>query len=152
MNLRIVKMLTWSLALSIGLAANTAQAESALGPRAGINSGGDDLYLGLQMEFMAKFGDLSLVPSFDFGPGTDAPSVANADFRLYLFPLPETGIRFYAGAGPSMMLSGDLELGLSLTLGLNIPMKESRRYNIEYRWGLGDIPDHKLGIAVMFGM
>jgi len=31
-------------------------------------------------------------------------------------------------------------------------MKESRRYNIEYRWGLGDIPDHKLGIAVMFGM
>ena len=152
MDLRFVKMLTWSLALSIGLAANTVQAGSALGPRAGINSGGDDLYLGLQMEFMAKFGDLSLVPSFDFGPGTDAPSVANADFRLYLFPLPETGIRFYAGAGPSMMLSGDLELGLSLTLGLNIPMKESRRNNIEDRWGLGDIPDHKLGIAVMFGM
>ncbi len=129
-----------------------AQADSALGPRAGLNGGGDDLYLGVQMEFMAKFGAFSLVPSFDFGPGTDAPSVANADFRLYVFPLPETGIRFYGGAGPSMMLSGDLELGLSLTLGLNIPMQESRRYNVEYRWGLGDIPDHKLGMAIMFGL
>ena len=152
MSVRSAKALAWSLVLTICLAANAVQAGSALGPRAGINSGGDDLYLGLQMEFMAKFGDLSLLPSFDFGPGTDAPSVANADFRLYLIPLPETGIRFYAGAGPTMMLSGDLELGLSLTLGLNIPMKDSRRYNIEYRWGLGDIPDHKLGLAIMFGM
>ncbi len=129
-----------------------AHANSALGPRAGLNGGGDDLYLGVQMEFMAKFGSVSLVPSFDFGPGTDAPSVANADFRLYLIPLPDTGIRFYGSAGPSMLLSGDLELGLSLTLGLNIPMKGTRRYNVEYRWGLGDIPDHKIGVAVMFGL
>ncbi len=134
------------------LGTTSAHAESSLGPRAGINANGDDFFLGVQMEFPAKFGAFSLVPSFDFGPGTDAPSVANADFRLYLIPLPETGIRFYGGAGPTMMLSGDFELGLSLTLGLNIPMKESRRYNIEYRWGLGDIPDHKIGVAVMFGL
>ncbi len=130
----------------------SADAVTSLGPRAGANGDGDELYIGIQMEFPAKFGAFSLVPSFDFGPGNDAPSVANADFRYYLFPLPETGIRFYGGAGPTMMLSGDLELGLSLTLGLNIPMKSSRRYNIEYRWGLGDIPDHKIGVAVMFGL
>ena len=81
---------------------------------------------------------------------TDATSDPRFAENPLVLGAPE--IRFYAGAGPSMMLSGDLELGLSLTLGLNIPMKESRRYNIEYRWGLGDIPDHKLGIAVMFGM
>jgi len=129
-----------------------AQAGTALGPRMGVSGDGDDFFLGVQLELPAKFGAFSLVPSFDFGPGTDAPSVANADFRLYLFPLPETGIKFYAGAGPTMILSGDLELGLSLTLGLNIPMQESRRYNIEYRWGLGDIPDHKIGVAVLFGL
>ncbi len=61
-------------------------------------------------------------------------------------------MRFYAGAGPTMMLSGDLELGISLTLGLNIPMKGIRRYNVEYRYGLGDIPEHKYGLAVMFGL
>jgi len=138
--------------LMAALAAPTAHAESAIGPRAGVSGGGDDFFLGVQMEFPARFGAFGLVPSFDFGPGTDAPSVANLDFRLYLFPLPDTGIRFYGAAGPTMMLSGDLELGLSLTLGLNIPMQGSRRYNVEYRWGLGDIPDHKIGVAVMFGL
>ncbi len=134
------------------LSSSAAQAASALGPRLGVSGDGDDFFLGVQLELQAKFGAFSLVPSFDFGPGTDAPSVANADFRLYLIPLPETGIKFYAGAGPTMILSGDLELGLSLTLGLQIPMKGSRRYNIEYRWGLGDIPDHKIGVAVLFGL
>lgn len=147
-----MRVATIPLILSLLLAAPTAQATSAIGARAGVNDSGNDLYLGAQMEFMAKFGAFSLVPGFDFGPGTDAPSVANADLRLYLIPLPETGLRFYAGAGPTMMLSGDLELGLSLTAGINIPMKGSRRYNVEYRWGLGDIPDHKFGVAVMFGL
>ena len=127
-----------------------ARGESALGPRGGSSDG--DFFLGAQMEFTARFGALSLVPSFDFGPGTDAPSVANGDLRLYLIPLPETGLRFYVQGGPTMMLSGDLELGLSLAAGLNIPMRGTRRYNIEYRWGLGDIPDHKLAVAVLFGL
>lgn len=138
------------LGLPVLLVAPTAWSQNALGPRAGF--GGGDFYLGAQLEFPAKYGDLSLLPSFDFGPGTGAPSVANADFRLYLIPLPDTGIRFYGGVGPTMMLSGDLELGLSLTLGLNVPMKGTRRYNVEYRWGLGDIPEHKVGIAVMFSL
>jgi len=128
-----------------------AQAQTTLGPRAGFGDE-SEFYLGAQLELPAKFGSVSLVPSLDFGPGTDASSVANADFRLYLVPLPDTGIRFYAAAGPTMMLSGDLELGISLSLGLNIPMKASRRYNVEYRYGLGDIPEHKIGLAVMFGL
>jgi hypothetical protein len=130
--------------------AGTAGAESALGPRLGSTDG--EFFVGAQMEFMARFGALSLVPSVDFGPGTDAPSVANGDLRLYLIPLPETGIRFYGQAGPTMMLSGDLELGLSLSVGVTVPMQGTRRYNIEYRWGLGDIPDRKLAFAIMFGL
>ena len=76
----------------------------------------------------------------------------NADLRFYLIPLPETGIRFYGAAGPTLMLSPDTELGLSLILGLHIPMKSTRRYNVEYRWGIGDIPDHKIAVTVMFGL
>jgi hypothetical protein len=143
--------------LLLAMAAGPATAPSALalvviGPRAGFSGDDHDFYLGLQMETMVRFTTLAMVPSVDFGPGSDASTVANVDFRLYLIPLPETGMRFYAGAGPTMMLSGDLELGLSLTAGLNIPMHGTRRYNIEYRWGLGDIPDHKFGVAILFGL
>lgn len=31
-------------------------------------------------------------------------------------------------------------------------MKETRRYNFEYRWGFGDIPDHRISVTVMFGL
>ncbi len=131
--------------------ASRIHAQTSLGPRAGFGDE-SEFYLGLQVEYPAKYGSISLVPSFDFGPGTDARSVANADFRLYMIPLPDTEIRFYAAAGPTMMLSGDLELGISLNVGLNIPMKSTRRYNVEYRYGLGDAPEHKIGAAVMFGL
>ena len=148
MRTAIIVLLLALISLS---AAPLVQAQASLGPRAGVGQS-NEFYLGAQLEFPAKYGSISLLPSFDIGLGTDAASVANADFRLYLFPLPDTGMRFYAGAGPTMMLSGDLELGISLTLGLNIPMKGIRRYNVEYRYGLGDIPEHKYGLAVMFGL
>lgn len=150
-NATSVLLIVFAVVLSGVGSCPQAQAQSSLGPRAGF-ADGSEFYLGAQLEFPAKYGAFSLVPSLDIGPGTDASSVANADFRLYLVPLPDTGIRFYAAAGPTMMLSGDLELGISLTLGLNIPMQASRRYNVEYRYGLGDIPEHKIGLAVMFGL
>ena len=129
-----------------------ARADSALGPRFGVTGGNDDFFLGVQGEFGPILGSATLVPSLDFTLGDHSSTALNADLRFYLIPLPETGLRFYGGAGPTLMLSPDTELGLSLILGLHIPMKSTRRYNIEYRWGIGDIPDHKIGVTIMFGL
>jgi len=129
-----------------------AHADSALGPRFGLSGGNDDFFLGVQGEFGPILGAATLVPSLDFTLGDHSSTALNADLRFYLIPLPETGIRFYGAVGPTFMLSPDSELGLSLILGLKIPMKSTRRYNIEYRWGIGDIPDHKIGVTVMFGL
>ena len=129
-----------------------AHADSALGPRFGVTGGNDDFFLGVQGEFGPILGAATLVPSLDFTLGDHSSTALNADLRFYLIPLPETGLRFYGGAGPTLLLSPDTELGLSLILGLHIPMKSTRRYNIEYRWGLGDIPDHKIGVTIMFGL
>ena len=129
-----------------------ARADSALGPRFGVTGGNDDFFLGVQGEFGPILGSATLVPSLDFTLGGHSSTALNADLRFYLIPLPETGLRFYGGAGPTLMLSPGTELGLSLILGLHIPMKSTRRYNIEYRWGIGDIPDHKIGVTIMFGL
>ena len=129
-----------------------AVADSALGPRLGLSGSQDDFFLGIQGEFGPLLGTGTLVPSLDFTLGDRSSTALNADFRFYLIPLPETGLRFYGAAGPTLMVSPDTELGLSLVLGLHIPMKSTRRYNVEYRWGVGDIPDHKIGVTVMFGL
>lgn len=141
-----------ALALALTTLTTLSVAANALGPRIGTSGGSDDFFLGVQGEFGPAFGTATLVPGIDFGSGDGSPTIANLDLRFYLIPLPETGIRIYGSAGPSRQFSDDTELGLSLTLGLHIPMKNLRRYNLEYRWGIGDIPDHKIGLAVMFGL
>ena len=137
---------------SVTVLGGQAHADSALGPRFGLSGGNDDFFLGVQGEFGPILSAATLVPSLDFTLGDHSSTALNADLRFYLIPLPETGIRFYGAAGPTLMLSPDTELGLSLILGLQIPMKSTRRYNIEYRWGIGDIPDHKIGVTILFGL
>lgn len=147
----VSQFLLISLVLVAGLSGQ-ARAATALGPRMGISGGGDDFFLGFQGEFGPILGPATLVPSLDFATGNSSDNALNTDLRFYLILLPETGIRFYGSVGPTILLSSDTELGFSLTLGLHIPMKSTRRYNIEYRWGIGDIPDHKIGVTVMFGL
>jgi len=152
MRTRLATAVAVCLAAGLALAPNAARAESALGPRLGLGDGDDSLFAGVQGEFGPAFGGATVVPGLDFGLGGGTPTMANLDLRFYLIPLPETGLRFYGSAGPSLVLEGDTELGLSLTLGLHVPMKALRRYNFEFRWGIGDIPDHKAAVAVMFGL
>ena len=137
--------------LAVAAAPAAARADAALGPRLGV-VGDDDVYVGVQGEFGPAVGEATIVPGIDFGLGDGPPTTVNCDLRFYLVRLPETGLRFYGAAGPSLESREDADLGLSLTLGLNIPMHGERRYNLEYRWGLGDLPDHKIGLAVMFGL
>ena len=133
------------------LGASPVLAEVALGPRLGLVAD-DDLFLGVQAEFSPIFRRASLVFDADFGLGGSKPVLIDADLRLPLIPLPETGLMFYGQAGPTWMVSPDGEFGMDLGLGLIVPMKEGRRYNFEYRWGFGDIPDHRVSVTVMFGL
>jgi hypothetical protein len=144
-----------SLMVAVLLAAGqlgVATAGLVLGPRLGLSNGPDEFFLGGQVEFPRVLGRGSLVPSLDFGLGDAKVTTANLDFRWYLLPLPETGIRFYGSAGPTVSTSPNSELGLSLSVGLDIPMRDPRRYNVECRFGSGDIPDFKIAFAVMFGL
>ncbi len=60
-------------------------------------------------------------------------------------------------AGPTVMIwtpehgDGDTEIGLTLGLGARMPLGESGWYNIEGRFGIGDIPDVKILLGVFFG-
>jgi hypothetical protein len=132
--------------------ARAGVARDALGLRLGMNTDPDQFLIGGQGEFGPVIGSSYLVPSLDFGFTDENTVIGNLDFRWYLLPLPETGIYFYGAAGPTILFSPDTQLGLSLTVGAHIPMKSSRRYNVELRFGLGDIPDLKIIGALMFGL
>ena len=122
------------------------------GMRAGMGMGPDQFLIGAQAEFGPIVGSSFFVPSLDLGFDDQTTVIANFDLRWYLLPLPETGIYFYGSAGPTIVLSPDTNIGLSLTAGVHIPMKNQRRYNVELRFGFGDIPDLKIMAAIMFGL
>lgn len=127
--------------------------KAALGIRAGLSQGPDQFAVGAQAE-VGSLGLATIAPSIDlgFGDGADLTAV-NLDLRWYLFPLPQTGIQFYAAAGPTaIFVSSNSEIGLSLTAGAKIPMKGTGRYNVEARFGIGDIPDLKVMLGVLFGL
>jgi len=129
-----------------------AQSTPALGFRAGVSRSPDHTYLGLQGEFGLGLGGARLAPSLDWGLGDHTVTILNADLRWYLLPLPETGLRIYGAAGPGLVLDPGTELGFNLSVGLHIPMKSGRRYNVEARFGFGDVPDFKIGASLLFGL
>ena len=146
------------LLILFALLPSSASAGAAIGPRAGYDFDSDDFVLGAEAELGHVFQNFRFAPSLDFELGDNTITALNADFRLYLFHLPETGLRFYGSAGPTLLFDfpgkGDreTELGLSLVAGMKIPMKKQNRYNLEMRFGIGDIPDLKLMFSVLFGI
>lgn len=126
----------------------------AFGLRAGVSQNPDQFVVGGMLELGSALGPASLVPSVDFGFGDNVNSTAaNLDLRFYLFPLPQTGINFYGAAGPTLAFANsNSEIGLSLVGGAKIPMKGKNRYNVEARFGIGDIPDLKIMLGVLFGI
>ena len=125
-------------------------ASADLGVRAGFSDGLDDLYIGVELETGATFGPAEFTPSADLEFAGSNALALNADLRWDLLPIPETGITLYGKAGPTLLLKRDNELGISLSLGADIPMDRGRSLQIELRLGFGDLPDSKLGAAVMF--
>jgi len=135
-----------------------AEAGMAIGPRTGYDFDSEELIIGGEAELGRVFQNFLFAPSLDFELGDNSFTALNADFRLYLFHLPETGLHFYGSAGPTILLDSpgrgndDTEIGLSLVAGMKIPMKSESRYNLELRFGIGDIPDLKLTLGILFGI
>ncbi len=136
------------LAVSMIALASPASAGHELGVRAG---GFDDFYVGAEWQTPARIGPATFAPSVDFAFG-DLDAVAiNGDLRWELLPVFDTGMSIYGKAGPTLMFAGNNnEIGLSLSIGADIGMRNGRSLHLEWRFGLGDIPDSKLGIALMF--
>jgi hypothetical protein len=139
-------------ALLAGVTDVRARSGSGVGVLAGQDTGSNDFFIGGQAEFGPIINSAFLVPSAHIGLNDGISVAANLDLRWYLLPLPETGIRIYGAAGPTMLFTSETEVGLSLTAGFEIPMRNRRRYNVELRFGFGDIPDLKFDTAVMFGI
>lgn len=134
--------------------ANAAGEHDGIGVRGGIARDPGQLVIGGQLEVGPVLGPALFVPSLDL-QFADGPTLltVNADLRWYLLPLPGTGIYFYGAGGPGVSIAeGDTGLGASLAVGTHIPMRAGRRYNVEVRFGFGDIPDLKVLMAVVWGL
>ena len=144
--------------LLLSISPAVANAGTSLGPRGGYDTDTESLFIGGEAEFGRVLQAFRLAPSVDIELGDNSFTAVNADFRLYLFNLPETGLQFYGSAGPTLLLgvggrgNSDTELGLSLVAGMKIPMKNKNRYNIEARFGFSDIPDFKISAAILFNI
>ncbi len=135
-----------------------AVAGGLIGPRAGYDFDSDNFVLGVEAELGRAFQSFRFAPSLDFELGDNTVTAINSDFRLYLFRLPETGLHFYGSVGPTLLLAssgqGDnnTEIGLSLVAGMKVPMRGQKRYNLELRFGIGDIPELKVMLGILFGI
>ena len=136
-----------------------AQAVSGMnfGVRAGLGLDPDQFVIGGQAILGRAFKVARFAPSVDVGFGDDLTTLmVNGDFRVSLLTLPKAGASLYAAAGPTLAMydsdkgGSDTEIGLTLTAGLRLPMSTLNAYNIEGRFGFGDIPDFRLLFGIMF--
>ncbi|MDH3214869.1 MAG: hypothetical protein OEN01_01095 [Candidatus Krumholzibacteria bacterium] len=138
--------------------ATAKDANFAIGVRPiGFSTNPDQYTLGVQ-SVMGRVSRMRFAPSVDFGFGDDVNLTAlNFDLKLDLFSPPKASALFYAGLGPTISIISpdqgdtDTEIGLSLVGGIKLPFGQKNYYNLETRFGIGDIPDFKLLIGVMFG-
>ena len=134
--------------LSSCLATSTAHGGHALGLRAG---GLDGAYVGAEWQTQSRLGTAILSPSLDASFGDFDATALNLDLRWDLLPVFDTGILLYGKAGPTLLFADqNSEIGLSLTAAADIGMRRGRSLHVEWRFGLGNIPDRKLGVTFMF--
>ena len=128
------------------------------GVRAGYGTNPDQFVFGAQSVLEKTLGFMRFAPSIDIGVGSDMTTyLFNADFRMLSFSPPGSPAGIYAGAGGAIALlnakqgGNDTEVGLNAVVGLALPMGSSNEYNMEVRFGFGDMPDLRVLFGVMFG-
>lgn len=161
----VITLLALGLALAAGSAVPgraTAQEVSppppkGYGARVGYGTGPDQFVIGAQALLGERLGFLRFAPSFDLGWGDDVTTyVFNGDLELHL-GLPRTRSHFYLGAGVGVgAFDSDVEtdsgVGLNLSLGTRLATRGRANYNIEGRFGVGELPDFRLLVGMLFGI
>lgn len=149
-----------ALALAVAAAVPALAGEepgSAYGLRIGYSVNPDQFFFGLQSDLGSIYRDIHFMPGVDAGFGDHLTTIAfNGDVAFFI-PLPKSTAKLYALAGPTVMYwdpehgDGDTEIGLSLGAGARMAFGGSGWYNIEARAGIGDIPDFKILMGLLFG-
>jgi hypothetical protein len=146
------------LAATAATTANAQGARPAIGARTGFSVTPDQFTIGIQSQ-LGAFSIGRFAPSVDFGFGNDITvTTFNFDLQASLLGFPGSSTSLYGGAGPTISLlspdgrGSDTEIGLSLVAGLKIPFSPVNYYNLEARFGIGDIPDFKLLVGAMIGL
>jgi hypothetical protein len=124
------------------------------GLRAGLGLSPDQIVLGAQYSLGKKFKITRVVPSIDVGFGDNVTTVDINGDVLFRITVPDADFGFYGGGGPTMAFwdfdgGSQWELGLSLVLGTQVSLFKSNATNLEARFGISDIPDFRLLLAVI---
>lgn len=130
----------------------TSTPAAGSGHELGVRSGGlDDFYAGFEWQTPARIGPAIVAPSLDLSFGDFEATALNGDLRWDLLPVFDSGIVIYGKAGPTLVFANqDNDIGLSLTIAADVGIRKGRSLQFEWRFGFGDIPDEKLGLALMF--
>jgi hypothetical protein len=153
------------VAIGICVIAGTSQAQTSqnkvakgFGLRTGYGTNPDQFVIGAQAVLGKTLGFMRFSPSIDAGFGDDMSSyLFNADFRLLSFSPPGSPAGLYAGTGASIAVydfsndGSDTEVGLNVIGGLTFPMGRTNEYNLEVRFGVGDMPELRVLFGIMFG-
>jgi hypothetical protein len=136
---------------------NQAPSGLGFGVRGGFGLDPDQFVLGAQFTVGTQaFSIARIVPSVDVGFGDNVTTFAFNGDLLFRFILEGTSFGLYGGGGPTLAYwdvknaGSAWELGLSLTVGAQVPIFKKNATNIEGRFGIGDIPDFRLLFAFIF--
>jgi hypothetical protein len=136
--------------------AQDGQTPSGLGfgLRGGFGLDPDQFVVGAQFSLGKAFAITRVVPSVDVGFGDNVTTIDfNADFLLRLI-VENTSFGLYGGGGPTLAFldfknDSKWKLGLSVVVGAQLPIIKKHATNIEARFGIGDIPDFRLLLALI---
>ena len=121
------------------------------GLKGGFGISPDQVVLGAQYSLGKRVSVFRLVPNFDIGFGDAATT---ADFNLDFLARAQvegSSLAFYAGGAPTLGLANDkVNLGITLVVGVQLPILERNATNIEARFGIGDIPDFRALFTIIF--
>jgi hypothetical protein len=157
MRTHIRAVLALVILLGMGSSALAQEAPSGLGfgLRAGMGLDPDQFVVGAQFSLGKSLKIFRVVPSVDAGFGNSLTTIDfNADFLARLL-VENTSFGFYGGGGPTLAFidrsggNGSWEFGISLVAGLQVPIIPKKATNIEARFGILDIPDFRLLLAII---
>ncbi|MFQ5511212.1 MAG: hypothetical protein ACE5EO_05125 [Candidatus Krumholzibacteriia bacterium] len=158
MRKRAAYLTTMFLTIAAATTAGAQGLRPAIGARTGFSVTPDQFTIGIQSQ-LGSFSLGRFAPSVDFGFGNDVTVTAfNLDIQAGLLSFPGSSTGVYGGVGPTISIlspdrgSSDTEIGLSLVAGIKMPFSPLNYYNIEARFGVGDIPDFKLLVGAMIGL